>query len=438
MRAIKVGIFGAGRGTDVGRSFMLAGADIVAICDNRPDRLAMGLERIGKDVKSYDSFDEFINHPGLEAVIVANYFHEHAPFAIKCLEKGIAVFSECISNGTMAEGVLLARAAEKSNAVYMLGENYPFMIFNREIKRVCEGGTLGKILYAEGEYNHPANPWSLGFAKEFNYFPEHWRNYNARAYYITHSLGPIMAATGATPKKVHAFNCYSPNTADVPTASNVGDRASIITTLNDDGSVFRVTGCAAFGAHHNCYRVAGTRGQVEKVRGIPNKVMLRYNSWEAPEGVESENFYEVKWEDGIDLELIKQSNHGGADYMIAREFLSCVAEGRQPSHPFDVHSAITMSSVAILAHRSMLEGGAAYDIPDFRNPEDCKKYENDWLTPYISSDGTPPSLPCCSDPTFKATERQLELYTKHVINGEPRTDGGDEGSGDVRIMNHGQ
>jgi hypothetical protein len=219
-----------------------------------------------------------------------------------------------------------------------------------------------------------------------------------------------MYATGATPKKVHAFNCYAPTESNVATASNVGDKAAIITTLNDDASVFRVTGCAAFGAHHNSYRVAGTHGQAEKLRGIPDKVMLRYNSWDTPEGAETESFYEVKWEEGIDTEHIKQSTHAGADYLIALEFPRCVREGKQPPKPFDVHSAIAMSSVAILAHRSMLEGGKPYDIPDFRNPEDRERYKNDRLTPFIGSDGTPPSLPCCSNPDFAPTDEQIEMY----------------------------
>ena len=58
----------------------------------------------------------------MDAVILANYFHEHAPYAIKCFEKNIHVFSECISNGTMAEGVELLRAYEKSNSVYLAME----------------------------------------------------------------------------------------------------------------------------------------------------------------------------------------------------------------------------------------------------------------------------------------------------------------------------
>lgn len=37
-------------------------------------------------VTSYDNFDDFIQHE-LGAVIFANYFHEHTPFAIECFEK---------------------------------------------------------------------------------------------------------------------------------------------------------------------------------------------------------------------------------------------------------------------------------------------------------------------------------------------------------------
>ena len=71
----------------------------------------------------------------MEAVFLANYFHEHTPYVIKCFEKGIHVLCECITNGTMAEGVELLRSFEKSSSIFMLAENYPQMKFNREMKR---------------------------------------------------------------------------------------------------------------------------------------------------------------------------------------------------------------------------------------------------------------------------------------------------------------
>ena len=91
-------------------------------------------------------------------------------------------------------------------------------------------------------------------------------------------------------------------------------------------------------------------------------------------------------------------------------FLECVEAGEQPPHPFDVYSATVMSSVCILAHRSSLEGGYTYDVPDFRHEEDRRKYENDYLTPFPGDDGSAPTLPCCSKTDYKPTEKQMELY----------------------------
>lgn len=409
MKKLKIGVFGVGRGTALAKNFMLLGCDIVAICDDRPDRIDDWVRSTLPEAVVYDNFDAFIEHD-MDAVILANFFHQHAPYAIRLFEKGIHVFSECTACGTMGEGVALVRAYEKSSSIYMLAENYPQMLFNREMKRICDEGSLGKILYAEGEYNHPANPKDTTFRKQFNYFAGHWRNYLPRTYYITHSLGPIMRATGATPCRVTAFGAFAPWGECDPLATHVGDRAAIITTQNDDGSIFRVTGCAAFGAHHNTYRICGTNGQIENLRGMGDKVMLRYNDWQIPEGREEINCYIPDWNDK-DEEIIKTSGHGGSDYLTARMFVECVREGKQPDHPFDLYSAVTMSSVAILAHRSLLEGGVPYDIPDFRKAEDAAAYENDFLTPFPDAvrEGDE-KLPACSHPDYAPTEKQLALY----------------------------
>ncbi len=404
MDKIKIGIFGAGRGIDIAGNFLLLGCEIVALCEHNPQRAANGIEKLGVDVPVFEKFDDFIEQE-MDAVVVANYFHEHTPYVIKCFEKGIHVFCECISNGTMAQGVELIRTYEKTDSVFMLAENYPQMVFNREMKKICDGGTLGKILYAEGEYNHPAAPDNHEFNKDYVYRLDHWRNYLPRAYYITHSLAPLMWSTGATPKRVSAMPVYAPMKENA-TARRVGDRAAIITTLNDDDSVFRVTGCSAFGAHHNAYRICGENGQIENLRGMGEKMMLRYNEWSVPEGREEVNLYDAQWNDS-DEEFIKGAGHGGGDYVVARMFLDCIKEGRQPEHPYDIYSAVTMASVAILAHRSILNGGIPYDIPDFRLEECRKEYENDRQTPFCGTNGSKPDIPCCSNPDYSPTEEQI-------------------------------
>ena len=141
--------------------------------------------------------------------------------------------------------------------------------------------------------------------------------------------------------------------------------------------------------------------------------MLRYNEWDTPNGEETQKLYTPTWNDQ-DESLIKKTGHGGADYLTARLFVDCITNGKQPPHPFDIYSATVMSSVGLLGHRSVLEGGKPYDIPDFKCEEDRKLYENDFLSPFWGDDGSEPTLPCCSHPNYKPTEKQMELYFKEL------------------------
>ena len=416
MKPYKIGIFGAGRGLEIAKNFALLGCEITAVCEDRPERLAAAAGRIPAQAAVYHDFDAFMAH-GFDAVVLANFFHEHAPYAIECLRRGIAVFSECTAAGTLAEAVALVRAFEKHGGVYMLAENYPQMLFNREMKRVADGGTLGKILYAEGEYNHPGNARDVQARKNYTYFPAHWRNHLPRTYYITHSLGPVMYITGAVPKRVTALAAFSPVEGAVPTANFGGDKAAIVTTLNDDGSLFRVVGCAGFGAHHNAYRICGTKGQIENLRGMDGKIMLRYNDWDVPEGMKAVQLYDPAWNDP-DEEAIKASGHGGGDYLTARMFLDCLDAGKQPPRPFDVYGGACMAAVGILAHRSVLAGGTPFDVPDFRKEEERARVENDRLSPFVSPDD-PDYLPCCSHPDFAPDKEQMALY-RRLVMGEER------------------
>lgn len=411
-REIKVGIFGLRRGASFYKAFFYNNGNIVAVCDREDAKLEAAKEELGKDVAMYKDFESFIEHPGLEAVFLCNNFHQHTEFAIKALEKNIHVLSECTSNATMADGVALVRAASKSKAIYMLSENYPYMKFNLEMRRVFEKGTLGKLLYAEGEYNHPIDPNDESLVKLYRPYEHHWRNFLPRSYYLTHSLGPLMYITGASPVRVTALPVFAPEYPDNLMGLEVGDRAAIITCLNNDDSVFRITGCAAFGAHENSYRICGVKGQMENLRDGSQRVMLHYNKWDVPEGQSSSTCYMPEWNDK-DENLIELTGHGGGDFLVIREFLECIAENKQPF--FDVYRATTMASVAILSHRSVLERGMPYDIPDFHNEADLQKYENDRLTPFYGDNGEEPTVPCCSHPDYVPSDKEKENYLR-ILN----------------------
>ena len=410
-RKIKFGIFGLGRGSAFYKAVLLNNGNIVAVCDRDGEKLLKAKEELGKDVGVYEDFDRFLEHPGLEAVFLCNDFHQHTAFAIKALEKNIHVLSECTSNATMAEGVALVRSARKSKAIYMLAENYPFMKFNREMRRIFKNGSLGKLLYAEGEYNHPIDPSDAETIKKLRPNEKHWRNFLPRSYYITHSLAPLMYITGAFPVRVTAMPVFAPETPDMLMGLDVGDRAAIITCLNNDDSVFRVTGCAAFGAHERSYRICGVKGQVENLRDWSERILLSYNEWDAPENQASSVCYIPEWNDK-DSKMIELSGHGGSDFLIIREFFECIEQSKQPF--LDVYCATTMASVAILSHRSLLERGVPYDIPDFHREEELIKYESDNLSPFYRDDGTAPTIPCCSHSDFRPSISDRENYEKII------------------------
>ncbi len=410
MKKIRLGVFGTRRGMDFRRYFLALGCEFVALCDNRPHILEDANKQLGGKVATYDKFEDFIEHD-MDAVIIANNFQEHVPYVIECFKRNLHVFSECTAAATMAECVELVRAFKNSKSIYFLAENYPQMIVNMEMSRIVKEGTLGKILYAEGEYNHPSAPDDKEFLQMHVYNLNHWRNYLPTTYYVTHSLGPLIEATGAMPKKVSAHAIFEPYPADEPHSKKSADRAGIIVTENNDGSVFRFVGCSSFGAHHNAYRYCGVDGSVENIRSEKRRVLLRYNKWSIPEGMKEVNDYVVEVKDK-DAELINSSWHDGGDFITARLFTEYVRAGKQPPAPFDIYGATTMSSVGILAWRSILDGGKPYEIPDFSKEEDCKKWENDNLTPFPAADGSAPTLPCCSNPDFKLSEKNIEEYLK--------------------------
>ncbi|MBE6871467.1 MAG: Gfo/Idh/MocA family oxidoreductase [Ruminococcaceae bacterium] len=402
-KKIKLGVFGgSGRGASFIKIIQNCGGEIVAMCDKYEGARNSWKESI-PDITCYDNFDAFIEHEGLEAVLLSNYFYEHAPFAIRCLEKGIHVLSECTANGTMADGVALCRAVEKSDAIYMLAENYPFMCANLELERLYKGGTLGNLCYAEGEYVHPVSPKEKNGLAPGIY---HWRNWIPRSYYITHALAPLMQMTDAMPTRVTAMAAFNPDLLP-GTAIRTGDSAAIMLLQTDKDAIMRVTGCAGFAPHGNWYRLSCVKGSAEVVRGDEGSVRLCYNHWSKPEeDTPTSQIYKAEWKDLG--ELAEKAGHGGGDFWVIHNFFESIRKNQQPY--WNVYRATAMASAAILGWRSILEGGKPYDIPDFSKEEDRVKYENDNASPFPDENGNV-TLPCSSKP-FAPTEADIAAAKK--------------------------
>lgn len=155
MKKIRIGVMGVYRGTSMINYCVAAdNAEIVAICDKWEEGLAIQKE-VYKDypITWYSNFDEFIQHD-MDAVVLANYANEHAPFAIKAMKAGKHVFSEVLPVQTMKEAVELVETVEATGMTYAYGENYCYMPAPYEMRRLYREGKLGEFEYGEGEYIH--------------------------------------------------------------------------------------------------------------------------------------------------------------------------------------------------------------------------------------------------------------------------------------------
>lgn len=400
----RVGILGLSRGLSYINACNSVGVKVVAICDTIKARHDAVRPACPEDVVSYDNFDDFIRHD-MDAVILCNYFTEHAPYAIKALRAGKHVLSECTSNVTLAEGVELCRVVEETGKLYMLAENYPFTKSNMEMRRIYQGGSLGRALYCEGEYVHPIAP------DEYNSLSpsiNHWRNWLPSTYYCTHALAPLMYITDTMPLHVNAVSIAAPEVFK-GTARSSCDAAGIMLCRMDNGAIFRITGWAVLGGHGNWYRVSAADGVVESIRNNQDQLLLRYNSWSVPEGAEECKTYSPEWD--FNGELAEKAGHGGGDFWVVYHFNDAIQNNKQPY--FDVYKGVTMSSLGILAWKSVLANGAQMEIPDFKDEKSRKKYENDYFNPFPMPGSQFPSIPVSTIKGFTPSEEDFESAKKY-------------------------
>ncbi len=411
-KVIKVGVIGVGRGMSFAKGAEKGGMKLVAICDQWVEKL----NEAGKslNVKTYTDYDKFLKHD-MDAVVLANYFHEHAPFAIKALKAGKHVMSETSCNATLAEGVALCRAVEDSGLIYMLAENYPYTVFNQEMRRVYKTGEIGEVTYAEGEYNHPMEPDArLHITPGVN----HWRNWLPSTYYCTHALAPLMYITETMPVKVNALSIACPE-IDKMTA-RVADAGSVILCRMNNGAVFRIFGLLLPG-HSNWYRVHGSCGAMEITRGPgyygPGQVRVWHDEWDVKEDESKERTYLPEWpEHGA---LARKAGHGGGDFWTNYHFSNAIKTGKQPF--LDVYRGVAMSSVGILAWRSALEDGKPFSIPNFKKESERKLMENDHWSPFPNHAG--PNQPPASilgkiKPSAKALAHAKAIWKKDGFKGK--------------------
>jgi len=344
----------------------------VAICDKSPEALdAQRAAAQGLDIAFYERFDDFIEHD-MDAVVLANYANEHAPFAIRCLKKGLHVFSEVLPVQNMKEAVELVEAVEESGLVYAYGENYCYMPAPYEMKKLYEKGVIGEFEYGEGEYIHNCESiWhSITYGEE-----DHWRNNMYATFYCTHSLGPIIHITGLRPVSVTGFE-GTKNARNLRDGAKGGQFGIEMVTLENGGIVKSIHG----GLYKNSiwYSVYGSKGRLECGRedamdGHIGKLYINKDEYDG--GYETGSLNAVFPQHAPEGE-VAGFGHGGSDFFSMYYFIKKIL-GDADADTIDVYEALDMFLPGLFAYRSVMAGGIPMELPNLRDKSQRDKWRND-------------------------------------------------------------
>ncbi|MCQ2428164.1 MAG: Gfo/Idh/MocA family oxidoreductase, partial [Clostridia bacterium] len=370
MGKIKIGVFGAYRGmTMIKQLFGRDDAVLVAVCD----KFEPALDKCRKEAAAanyseityYTSFDAFIEHD-MDAVVLANYANEHAPFAIRLMKSGRHVMTECLTMACMKEAVELIETVEQTGKVYAYAENYCYTPVRWEMRNLYSSGMLGDLMYAEGEYLHDCAPiWPSITYGERN----HWRNLMSSTFYCTHSIGPILYMTGLRPVQVVALETpNSPEMRSLGTAS--GSFAMEAITLSN-GAIMKSTHCNIKSYRHSQYMISGTLGGAIDLGG--GKIGV-YTEKPGESGKGERREY-------VPAPIIagtENSGHGGGDYFTTHYFIrKILGDADAAERSIDVYTAVDMCMPGTLGYRSIVNGNAPIAIPNLRNKAERDAFRND-------------------------------------------------------------
>lgn len=166
---VKFGIIGYGYwGPNIVRNLnSIKGANVVSICDRRPEVLRR-LKMLYPAVKLFRDYRDLARSPGIDAIVVATPVSSHFELVRAALLNGRHVFVEKPFTASSREAQDLIGLAHKNNLKIMVDHTFLFTGAVRKIKELVDKNVLGDLFYYDstrvnlGLFQHDVNVvWDL-------------------------------------------------------------------------------------------------------------------------------------------------------------------------------------------------------------------------------------------------------------------------------------
>jgi len=339
-------------------------ANMYAICQRNEEKLQLVADAF-KIEKAYTDYDELLKDPLVDVVHINTPIQNHAEQSLKALRAGKHVACTVPMATSVEDCRLIVEAVKETGCMYMMMET---VVYSREflfVKEMYQRGEMGRLQFLRASHQQEMAGW-----------PGYWEGLPPM-HYATHCVGPVVALAG---KDAGAVSCVGSGRIDEHLIPKYGSPFAIESChiqFRDSDLSAEVTRSLFNTArqYRESFDVYGSKKSFEwtlveheqsvvHTGEVPERVNIPDYAHLLPEAIQSFTTGGVyDGDNNQHLSFIQGSGHGGSHPHLVHEFLTALAEKRQP-FPNAKQSA-NITCVGILAHESALNGGVKMDMPEF-------------------------------------------------------------------------
>jgi len=370
-KKVRIGVVGGGFGT----SFQWhehPDCIVEAVSDLRPERRER-LKQVYHCQKSYDSLEELVKDPKIDAVAIFTDGPLHVQHVVEAMTHGKhAISAVPAAWGSLEQAEKLLQTVKQHGLTYMMAETGHYQQSTMSARKWFQEGKFGNLYYCEAEYQHPGLE-----ALYFEGGKKTWRYGLAPMHYPTHSSSQLISVTGERLTEVvcHGWGDDSPICKDNPYHNPFWCESAFFRT--NRGHAFRMN-IWWKGAHRGCERAQWIGDKMSFYSSHPNGLgpiivrsgeqMEKDDAGFARKAAAFERYEQVEWwkTDLLPEPLRHSSGHEGSHTFLTHEFIDSLAHNRRPA--VDVYEALAYTVCGIVAHQSALRNGAWLKIPQLERP----------------------------------------------------------------------
>ena len=423
LKKVRVGFVGLGmRGPGaVHRIAAIPGAEVAALCDIYPERVAMQQKWLADNGKPQaleftgpEGYKAMCESDAIDVVYNATSWDMHVPIALYAMEHGKHAMVEVPSAFTVEDCWALVETSERTKMHCMQLENCCYGEAEMLALNLVRSGVLGEVVHGEGAYIHDLRDlcyadWAPDFSKYgyYDYWRLRWNVEHKGNQYDTHGLGPVCEYMNinrgdrfdylvSLESDQFNFEAYAkakfPDNKWKPELKvAMGDMNTMLIKTVKGKSIMVQHDVSSPRPYSRINRVTGTMGAFEGI-GFMGKDASDFDKmnalqmdgcygkfgWtdqpggsvhgyfnEATMQAMREKYRHPLWRPEISDVAKAIGGHGGMDFIMDLRWVYCLQNGLPLDT--DVYDLASWCCLAELSEKSVKSRSSSVDVPDFTN-----------------------------------------------------------------------